>query len=284
MFQGVMVPLVTPLDASGHVCAASVERLIESVRPAVTGLVPTLSSGEGWRLTPSQWHDMVSCTRRFARGLPVLAGIALPTTAEAIERARLAKQLGVDAVVVPPPFRSDLPQADLLEHYRAIHRATGLPLFLYNEPKLTGTGITIATFVELCRQLGIVGIKDSSGSAHVTRALVAAGTGVPVFQGWEPLCAATTPGVQGYILPLANLDPALCRSMLKSPSATLQAAMDSHCADHDLLGDEWYLGLKGELYRRGTIANARGSSEPPLTAPPHHQNQPFGFDDRGREA
>jgi 4-hydroxy-tetrahydrodipicolinate synthase len=144
-----------------------------------------------------------------------------------------------------------------VEHYRTIQRRTGLPIFLYNEPKLAGTALTVQTFVALCREGGIVGIKDSSGSAELTRALVAARTGVPVFQGWENLCEATTPGVDGYILPLANLEPALCRSMLEAPSTALQAEILGHCAAHDLLGDQWYLGLKRELRRRGVIDDDR---------------------------
>ena len=99
MYQGVIVPLITPLTAEGAVCAASIERLIESVRPAAAGLVPTLSSGEGWRLTLSQWRDMVLWTRRFARGLPVLAGIELPTTGEVLERAQLVRDLQHDVLL-----------------------------------------------------------------------------------------------------------------------------------------------------------------------------------------
>ncbi len=84
-------PPVTPPCGHDKVCASSVERLIDSVRPAASGLIPALSSGEGWQLDEAQWRDMVSLTRRFARWLPVLAGIELPTTREAIERAQLAR-------------------------------------------------------------------------------------------------------------------------------------------------------------------------------------------------
>jgi 4-hydroxy-tetrahydrodipicolinate synthase len=258
MYGGVIVPLVTPVTAEGAVCPASVERLIDSVRSAASGLMPALSSGEGWRLTVAQWHDMVRWTGRFARGIPVLAGIALPTTAAVIERAALAGALKVDAIVVPPPFGVDLPQSQIRAHYQAIRQATGQPLFMYNAPQLAGTGMALETMVELCRGGGIVGIKESSCSAALTRRLLAAETGVPVFQGWEPLCQAT-PGVHGYILPLSNLEPGLCRSMLESPGPVLQAAIDGHCADHDLLGDEWYLGCKRELRRRGVIAEDRAA-------------------------
>jgi len=134
--------------------------------------------------------------------------------------------------------------------------ATGLPLFLYNAPQLAGTAMALETLVELGRGGGIAGIKDSGNAPAATRALLAAATGVPVFQGWEHLCQAT-PGVDGYILPLSNLEPALCRSMLEAPGAALQAEIDRQCARFDLLGDEWYLGIKRELVRRGVIAQAR---------------------------
>jgi 4-hydroxy-tetrahydrodipicolinate synthase len=259
MYRGVIVPLVTPVTAAGEVCRASVEGLVDSVRPVATALMPALSSGEGWRLTARQWHDMVLHTRRCARGLPVLAGIALPTTAGVIERAALARALEVDALVVPPPFGAALPQGEIRGHYRAIRWATGQPLFLYNAPQLSGTAMTLETMVALSRDetAGVVGIKDSGSVPAETRALVAAATGVPIFQGWEPLCQATTPGVHGYILPLSNLEPALCRSMLESPSPHWQAEIDRQCAQHDLLGDEWYLGIKRELQRRGVIGEAR---------------------------
>jgi 4-hydroxy-tetrahydrodipicolinate synthase len=257
MYRGVIVPLVTPVTPGGDVCTASVERLIESVRPSVTGLIPALSSGEGWRLTLGQWRDMVQATLRFAGGLPVLAGIELPTTRVTIERARLARQLGVAAVVVPAPFGRDVPAEQIRAHYHAIWQEAGLPLFLYNEPKLTGTLLEVQLLVELCRSGAVVGVKDSSGSAELTRALVEARTGVPVFQGWEHLCRATTPGVDGYILPLANLEPALCRAMLEAPSDVLQAEIDHCCATHDLLGEQWYRGLKRELQHRGVLTTDR---------------------------
>jgi 4-hydroxy-tetrahydrodipicolinate synthase len=257
VYQGVIVPLVTPLTPQGAVCAASVERLIESVRPAAAGLIPTLSSGEGWAVSLEQWQDMVVLTRRFARGLPVLAGIELPTTGEVIERARLARQLEVEAIVIPPLFGRDRGQDELLAHYRAVAEGSGLPLFLYNEPKLAGTALSLQTLVELCRSGKVVGVKDSSGSVDVTMGLVSARTGVPVFQGWEHLCLATTPGVQGYILPLSNLEAGLCRSMFEAPSAEKQEEIARHCTAHDLLGERWYAGLKRELKRRGVIESER---------------------------
>jgi 4-hydroxy-tetrahydrodipicolinate synthase len=227
MFGGVMVPLVTPLcgesdgphhEHHGSVCAGSVERLVTTVRPAASALIPALDTGEGWLLDELQWRDMVTLTRRFAGGLPVLAGIELPTTRQAIERAQLARWLEVSAVVVAPPFgrpgeACEPNEAELVvAHLRAIAEAAKLPVFLYDEPRLTR------------RQLRSQTLADT---------------------------------LDGYILPLANLEPELCRAMWDAPSAALQDRMHEHCAAHDLLGEQWYLGLKRELFRRGIIASDR---------------------------
>ena len=142
-------------------------------------------------------------------------------------------------------------------HYQAIAEESGLALFLYNEPKLVGTALALETMVDLCRGGAVAGVKDSSGSVELTLGLVAARTGVPVFQGWEHLCLASTPGVAGYILPLSNLEPALCRAMLEAPDAEKQEEISRHCDIHNLLGEQWYVGLKQALKRRGVIATDR---------------------------
>jgi 4-hydroxy-tetrahydrodipicolinate synthase len=263
VYGGVIVPLVTPVTAEGDICASSVERLIACVRAGANALIPALTTGEGWRLGPAQWRDMVALTCRFAGGLPVLAGIEVSTTREAIDRARLARKLGATAVVVPPPFVVVDPTADVEAHVTDISLASGLPVLLHNEPTLTRNWLCARTVIDLCRTGVLVGVNDASGSAELTRELVQARTGVPVFQGWENLCEQTTPGVDGYILPLSNLEPALCLAMGQAPSPGLQAEMLRHCAAHDLLGDTWYVGLKRELARRGVIASDRPVSKLP---------------------
>ena len=268
MYQGVIVPLITPLTAGGEVCAASVERLIESVRPAASGLIPALSSGEGWRLSPAQWRDMVTWTRRFARGLPVLAGIVLPTIAEVMERAWLARELEVEAVVVRPPSARICLGGELRAQYRTIARESGLPLFLYNEPKLAGTALgprDARRAVPVGGRGGGQGLRRVGGADP--RRWWRPRTGVPVFQGWEHLCLATTPGVQGYILPLSNLEaPALSVDVRGTQRGAPGRRCSRQCAAHDLLGDAWYAGIKRELRRRGVIADASPGAEAPCQA------------------
>ena len=256
MYSGTIPPLVTPLDGHGAVSDRCVGRLIEFLRDCVTGLMPTLSTGEGWALTGEQWRDMVAATRTHCHGLPVLAGIQLPTTSEVIKRAEQAVALGCDAVVVSTPFRGEITQGEIYQHYAAIRAETSIPLFIYNETQLSGNHIELTTLVRICQLPDVVGIKESSGSPELTRSLINAVPDVPVFEGWEHLLR-DVPGVAGVIGPLANLEPALCNRMLAAPTAQLQADITEACERYGLLGDDWYRGVKTELVRRGILTTDR---------------------------
>jgi 4-hydroxy-tetrahydrodipicolinate synthase len=250
MHKGTIVPLITPLDG-GVVAEKGVQRLIESVRAEVTGLMPALSSGEGWALSEQQWLDMVGYTLRHANGLPVLAGIQLPDTRSVIERSLVAEDLGVAAVVVTTPFGADVSQDAILAHYRELRAAVQVPIFLYNEQALSGNHIAVETLLRICELPGIAGIKESSGDAELT-SRIAAELSIPVFEGWENLLSEVT-GVAGLIGPLANLEPGLCNAMLAEPSARRQSAINEACVRYGVFKDDWYRWVKQELRSRGVI-------------------------------
>ncbi|MBD0712160.1 MULTISPECIES: dihydrodipicolinate synthase family protein [unclassified Streptomyces] len=252
--SGTIVPLITPFDEHGTVDEQSVVRLLDHIRTEVNGLMPALTSGEGWKLDARQWQDVVTYTVRHAGGLPVLAGIQLPETAAVIDRARTAAAIGADAVVVTTPFGADVTQDRIVEHYQAIRAALDLPIFLYNEEALSGNRIEFDTLLRICEIPGIVGIKESSGDAAFTRKMAGAGTGIPVFEGWENLLVEAR-GIDGFIGPLANLEPALCNAMLVDPTPDRQAEINSVCEKYGVFKDDWYRWVKQELHRRGVISS-----------------------------
>lgn len=252
MYRGTIAPLITPMNDAGTVDEQSTARLIDHIRTEVTGLMPALTSGEGWKLDARQWTDIVTYTVRHRGDLPVLAGIQLPETAQVIERARRAADLGADAVVVTTPFGQDVTQNAIIEHYRALRSATSIPIFLYNEEALSGNRIEYDTLLVICQLPGIVGIKESSGDAAFTRKMAEADTGVPVFEGWENLITAAT-GIDGFIGPLANLEPALCNAVLVDPTPDRQAEVNTVCERYGVFKDDWYRWVKQELHHRGVI-------------------------------
>jgi 4-hydroxy-tetrahydrodipicolinate synthase len=243
-----MVPLVTPVGADGQVRAADVAAMVAALAPYVDGLVPALSTGEGWALGDRQWTDVVGHTVRAAGGLPVLAGALRPTTAGVLERARAAAGLGAAAVAAATPFGPEVTQDQMAEHFAAL-AAGPLPVVVYHESAVSGNAMAPDTLRRVCDLPGVVAVKDSSGEAGCLARL----TGAPVarWQGREEV-VGDCGEVDGYLLALAHVEPALC-SRLPASAGEIKAA----CAEHGLFSDDWYVRIKALLHRRGVIADPR---------------------------
>jgi 4-hydroxy-tetrahydrodipicolinate synthase len=99
--HGVYPYLVSPVDAEGRlkreVLARLVDRLIDA---GVHGLTPLGSTGEFAYLTRAQKIEVVAAVVEAARGrVPVIAGVAATTTAEAVSLTREMVGLGVDGIL-----------------------------------------------------------------------------------------------------------------------------------------------------------------------------------------
>lgn len=257
MYRGIIAPLVTPLRKDDSVCEESLLRLLNHLRPDVAGLMPCLSSGEGWKLTPRQWVDMVSYCVDYSDGLPVIAGIELGTTRQVIERARQAQRLGVTGIIITTPFGKNVPQDEMFEHFRLIRDAVDLPIVIYNESALSNNETLPETLSRICELPGIIGIKESSGSIEVARQLLKFRLeGVPLFQGWENLLLRST-GLDGYVISLTNLEPRLCAEMFRNPMPETQKRIDDLCEPYGLFTANWYYSIKIELKKRGILKTDR---------------------------
>jgi 4-hydroxy-tetrahydrodipicolinate synthase len=164
---GVFVAVVTPFsqDAS-RVDFESLDRLLDSqLKAGVHGFVACGSTGESLALTDDEYVEVVRFVRKKTQGrVPCVAGISASATARAVAIARQLEELGCDGILLAPPPYNKPTQAGIVEHFRAVHRATSLPLVAYNVPSRTGVAIAPATLGQLSREGIITGIKESSGS------------------------------------------------------------------------------------------------------------------------
>lgn len=250
-YRGIYVPLVTPLNREQAVCEDSVARLLEHVGDSVDGLVPCLTTGEGWRLTAVQWRDMVRSCVRHAAGRVVVAGIVEATTAGAIEHAERAAELGCTAVIATKPFGSTVSQAQIRDHYAELAERSPVGVFAYNEAWLSGNTASPATLAALP---ALAGVKESTGDIGATAWMDAHPGEFPaLFQGAEELLHLST-HFAGYMVAAANLYPELCRRLLAEPSPAGFRFFRARCHSSGLLGDSWIACIKSELHRRGILA------------------------------
>ncbi|MFL9883167.1 dihydrodipicolinate synthase family protein [Paraburkholderia agricolaris] len=253
--EGIVVPLVTPLAEDFRVCELSVQRLIESVRPHATALLPALSSGEGGQLKGSQWSTMVRYTVRYANGLPVCPGVIVDTDDELMARSRLAADIGAAGItVVVPPLDGTDTEA-VIERFRRLSLASPLPLFLYHHGNEGDTDAVVQALSHLCQLPHVLGIKESSRRPEIVHALNQCALPCSVLQGWEDLLWQS-PGADGHAVALANLEIGICARMRSTPSEPVQHEIDRLCEHYRLFDDDWYASIKRELHRRGVLSTA----------------------------
>lgn len=165
--RGCATALVTPFTASGAVDEARYRALVErQIAGGVRVLVPCGTTGESATLSSEEQAAVIAATVAVARGRArVLAGVGSNATAQTVERARAARAVGADAVLVVAPYYNKPTQAGLTAHYRAVADAVpGVPVVIYNVPGRTSSNVAAATVLALARAVpSVVAVKEASG-------------------------------------------------------------------------------------------------------------------------
>jgi 4-hydroxy-tetrahydrodipicolinate synthase len=212
-FRGVVPPVVTPLTENYEVDYASLTRVIENlIDGGVHGLFVLGSSGEVIHYDMATRRKIIEHTIAVANGrAPVLAGVIDPTTDRVIAHARAAQELGVDAVVATAPFYTRTSQPEVVDHFRYVREAIGIPVIAYDIPVCVHTKLDRKTTVTLAREGTIAGLKDSSGDDGNFRFCLLDLADTPDFflmTGSEIVVdTALQMGAHGVVPGLANVDP-----------------------------------------------------------------------------
>src|SRR3954470_2918049 len=99
--HGVFPYLVSPIDAAGRIKTDVLGKLCDDlIKAGVHGLTPLGSTGEFAYLGNGQRAAVVQTTIEAARKrVPVIAGVAATTTADAVAQAKNYQRLGADGIL-----------------------------------------------------------------------------------------------------------------------------------------------------------------------------------------
>lgn len=163
-FEGVFPYLVSPIGADGAVLEGPLRDLVEHLIGAgVHGLTPLGSTGEFAYLSHAQRREIVRIVVEQARGrVPVVAGVAATTTADAEAQARDYEGLGADGILGVMEAYFPIPEAGVVSHFTALADATDLPLVLYTNPNFQRSDLSLPAITKLSHHPRIVAIKDAS--------------------------------------------------------------------------------------------------------------------------
>ncbi|ALG71466.1 dihydrodipicolinate synthase [Azospirillum thiophilum] len=216
MFHGSIVALLTPFKG-GKVDEKAFQSFVEwQVAQGTHGLVPCGTTGESPTLSHEEHNRVVELCIEAAGGkVPVMAGTGSNSTDEAIALTRHARQAGAQAALVVTPYYNKPSQEGLYQHFKAIHDAADLPIFIYNIPGRSVVDMSVATMARLAKLPNIVGVKDATADlARPSRLLQDVGTDFIQLSGEDATALAfNAQGGVGCISVTANIAPALCSAM-----------------------------------------------------------------------
>ena len=211
MFTGTYTAIVTPFK-NGRVDEPALARLIQAqIKGGVEGIVPVGTTGESPTVDCEEHIRIIELSVKYAAGkIKVLAGTGANSTTEAVYLTQAAERVGADGSLQVAPYYNKPSQAGLYQHFKAIARATKLPLVLYSIPGRCGIEIAVDTVKRLAADCkNIVGIKEAGGSAdRVSQLRAALGAKFTILSGDDSLTLPfMSVGAQGVISVASNVIP-----------------------------------------------------------------------------
>jgi dihydrodipicolinate synthase/N-acetylneuraminate lyase len=152
------------VSPSGDVMNEVLDRLCNDLIAAgVHGLTPLGSTGEFAYLTWPQRRRVVEVVVKAARGrVPVVAGVAATTIADAVFQAREMQDLGCDGILAILEAYFPISDEGVHSYFKAIAEAVTLPVVLYTNPNFQRSDLSLPVIDRLSRIPNVRYIKDAS--------------------------------------------------------------------------------------------------------------------------
>ena len=165
-FHGVFPYLVSPIAASGEVKVDVLERLCDDlIKAGVHGLTPLGSTGEFPYLSWAQRKRIVEIVVKAASGrVPVVAGVASTTIADAVSQARAFEVLGCQGILAILEAYFPISDEGIFNYFKAVADAVSLPVVLYTNPNFQRSDLNLPVIKRLSHVPNIRYIKDASSN------------------------------------------------------------------------------------------------------------------------
>jgi 4-hydroxy-tetrahydrodipicolinate synthase len=162
---GTGVALVTPMNEKKEIDFKALRRLLNYTATGVDYYVVMGTTGESATLSKEEKKSVLAFVLANNRkNLPIVYGIGGNNTQQVIDEIKSTNLAGVDAILSVSPYYNKPSQEGIYQHFKAIAKASPLPVILYNVPGRTASNITAETTLRLAKLKNIVGIKEASGN------------------------------------------------------------------------------------------------------------------------
>ena len=220
---GILPPLAMPFDDQGEIVYAAIREQIDfMVERKVRGIVVGGSTGEGHTLDRDEFAQVMRASHDAVAGrVPLVAGLIVNSTREAIERARLLRGLDIAALQITPVHYLFKPDAEhTIRHFQTIYDAIGIPILIYNV--IPWNYLSVELMLRIMNEVpGVIGMKQSSGDLKsVSDLLDSIAPDNIVLTGVDALLyPAFALGTHGAISALTTAVPGVCVQLFDAVQA-----------------------------------------------------------------
>lgn len=212
--KGIIPPVVTPLIDNNTLDVQGLENLVEHlVSGGVHGLFMLGTTGEATSLSYKLRKELLKRTSELVNHrVPVVVGITDTSLDGSLEIAEYSANMGLDGVVIAPPYYMPIAQEEMREYLENLVPKLPLPFLMYNMPGCTKMHMSLET-IRKAKELGAIGVKDSSGDMSYLFSLIQEFKDSPDFSiiaGTELFLPDTVlQGGHGAVAGGANIFPGL---------------------------------------------------------------------------
>ena len=162
-FSGIMSALVSCIDENENVREDSMRKLMDwHLKEGFSGFYLTGGTGEGPVLQKETRKRIVEIAKdAVGDRCTLIAHVGAIDLKTAVELAKHAGEVGIDAISSVPPFFFGYGEEQIRDYYKALADASGLPLLMYASP-LSGVNITWDMVDRLMDIPGMIGLKWTS--------------------------------------------------------------------------------------------------------------------------
>ncbi len=171
--KGIIPPVITPLINNRELDTKGLTQLIRHlIDGGVHGLFILGTTGEAPGLGYKIRKELIKrVCDEVDHQIPVLVGVTDTSFENTLSIAEYAREQGADAAVIAPPYYFPISDREMMVYIEHLSDALPLPFVMYNMPSHTKMHLSLSV-VERCRELGALGIKDSSGDAAYCYSLI----------------------------------------------------------------------------------------------------------------
>jgi len=276
-FGRVITAMVTPMHDDGSVDFDGLRALaVHLADHGHDGLLVNGTTGESATTTDEEdFACVATVVEAVGDCVQVMAGCGTNDTEHSVRAAREMAARGAGSLLVVTPYYNKPTQDGIVEHFRMIAEAGGLPVMAYDIPGRTGTALTTDTIRRLAEIPQVLAVKDAKGDLFEASRLMAE-TDLLWFSGDDVLnLAHLALGASGIVSVVGHVAGDEYAEMVRAVDAgDLPRAREIHrrlipAVDAIMHTSQGAITVKAALKEAGVIASDR-LRMPLLQGPPEH--------------